>query len=372
MIRSLKFKIGVLLLLISLSNCSKNDGGGSDAPNPIPTINLAEERKKIAQHLADHFIQPAFETLSQSMQNLQTAFEEFEASQTQQNLQTLQQRLRSSWLVWQRASIFQIGPAESNAIRLALNVYPTDVNQVENNIETQNYTLGTIENRDAVGFPALDFLINQSETPAVNLPFDEHRSQYMRDIITYGVEIALQVMNDFNTGSYLTTFVSDQSNGTDVGSALGQIVNAMDHHFQRYVRDGKLAIPAGIRSAGIPRPTTTEAFYGGYSVELLQESVQAYLDLFNGDGYDGVDGPSILSYLVAIDQQVLANDIRSQLELVINSIELLSDPLSQQLIESSEPAETVFIHMQDFITLLKSDMASVMGVTITNQDNDGD
>ena len=32
----------------------------------------------------------------------------------------------------------------------------------------------------------------------------------------------------------------------------------------------------------------------------------------------------------------------------------------------------VFLEMQKLVTLIKSDMASIMGITITNQDNDGD
>jgi len=33
---------------------------------------------------------------------------------------------------------------------------------------------------------------------------------------------------------------------------------------------------------------------------------------------------------------------------------------------------TVFIEMQKIVVLFKSDMASLMGISITNQDNDGD
>lgn len=356
-----------LLMITSVLSCDKKSGGSD--PDPNPTVDLNQQRKDIALHIANHYIVPAYDQLQGSMDDLNSAFITFRESQEEPNLETLKNELKEAWLTWQRASLFQIGPAETNAIRVVLNVYPTDVDKIVSNITGQNYTLGTIENRDAVGFPALDYLLNSE---AANLPFDENTLQYMADIIDYASSTVSLVQDDFKNGTYLVNFVSDQASGTDVGSALGQMVNSIDNHFQRYVRDGKLAIPAGIRSAGIPRPTTTEAFYGGYSVELLTEALEAYQDLFAGRGYDGTQGISILDYLMAIDQDDLSADISSQLQRCIDDMDKLTDPLSTHLEQSTESAEMVFLTLQEFVTLIKSDMASVMGITITNQDNDGD
>lgn len=359
--------LGLLLGTIVLS-CDKNKNEGSDS-DPDPSVDLTKQRKDIAAHLADHYIVPVYQELRLSFDALSTAFTVFEEDQSEQNLGAFRNHLKDTWLTWQKASLFQIGPAESNAIRVVLNVYPTDIDKIESNIMDQSYTLGTIENRDAVGFPALDFLLNSE---SVALPFDENTLQYIGDIIDHASSTVSLVHDDFQSGTYLVNFVSDQASGTDVGSALGQMVNSIDNHFQRYVRDGKLAIPAGIRSAGIPRPTTTEAYYGGYSVELLRQALESYQNLFEGKGYDGVQGPGILDYLRSIDQADLATDISAQLQRCIDDLDMLTDPLSTQLEQSTESAEMVFLTLQEFVTLIKSDMASVMGITITNQDNDGD
>ncbi len=361
-----KLTLGILMI-ISFLNCDKKNGGSD--PDPNPTVDLTQQRKDIASHLANHHIVPAYDELQQSMVDLSAAFITFKEAQDEENIELFRSSLKEAWLAWQRASLFQIGPAAANAIRVVLNVYPTDIDKIASNIVGQNYTLGTIENRDAVGFPALDYLLNSEASVP---PFDENTLRYIGDIIDYASSTVSLVQDDFQNGTYLVNFVSDQASGTDVGSALGQMVNSIDNHFQRYVRDGKLAIPAGIRSAGIPRPTTTEAFYGGYSVELLTEALEAYQDLFEGSGYDGTQGTSILDYLIAIDQDDLATDLRGQLQHCIDDLDKLTDPLSTHLEQSTETAEMVFLTLQEFVTLIKSDMASVMGITITNQDNDGD
>ena len=362
-----KLVLGILLVA-ALLGCDENKNGGSN-PDPDPSIDLTQQRKDIAAQIADHYILPAYEELHQSLDDLSASFAIFEEDQSEQNLGTLRDLLKVTWLSWQKASLFQIGPAESNAIRVVLNVYPTDVDKIESNIVDQGYTLGTIENRDAVGFPALDYLLNHDLAVP---PYDENTLQYIEDVIDHAASTVSLVKDDFENGSYLDNFVSDQASGTDVGSALGQMVNSIDNHFQRYVRDGKLAIPAGIRSAGIPRPTTTEAYYGGYSLELLSRALESYQSLFEGTGYDGVQGPGILDYLRSIDQADLATDISTQIQRCIDDMDKLTDPLSTHVEQSTESAEMVFLTLQEFVTLVKSDMASVMGITITNQDNDGD
>ena len=107
-----------------------------------------------------------------------------------------------------------------------------------------------------------------------------------------------RTLNGWQTSgdNYLADFNKESALGTDVGSSLGLLVNAMDLHFQRYVRDGKIAIPAGIRSAGVPRPKTVEALYGGYAVELLAESLKAYKNLFMGVGTNEIDGIGLYDY----------------------------------------------------------------------------
>ena len=76
--------------------------------------------------------------------------------------------------------------------------------------------------------------------------------------------------------------------------------------------------------------------------------------------------------LVLLEQEALAKDMETQFDEALNSASSLSDPLQQQIEDDLEKVTQMFLEMQDIVTLIKSDMASVMGISITNQDNDGD
>ena len=135
-----------------------------------------------------------------------------------------------------------------------------------------------------------------------------------------------------------------------------------------------MAIPAGIRSAGVPRPKAVEVYYGGYSVELLVASLNAYQRLFQGTALElEKTKQGLYEYLVALNAKELGGRCATVNWLAsITVAQGLSDPLSEQIETDVDAVTDVFLELQKIVVLLKSDMASTMGITITNQDNDGD
>ena len=273
------------------------------------------------------------------------------------------------------------GPAEEVALRKSLNTYPTDAIQIDANIESGNYILGSLANQAAVGFPALDYLLNglAENNEGIREEYmvterSNNRKQYLTDL---AVDVQTRVTTSLNgwlpSGeNQVAVFTETDALGIDVGSSLSIIVNSIDLHFQRFARDGKVAIPAGIRSAGVPRPKAIEALYGGYSTELLQASLVAYEQLYMGVGVNDEDKESLYDYLVAIDAKDLADDIQAQFEITKTAANALTDPFGEQIATDVEAVTNVFIEMQKLVVFFKADMASLMGISITNQDNDGD
>jgi predicted lipoprotein len=145
------------------------------------------------------------------------------------------------------------------------------------------------------------------------------------------------------------------------------MVNAMILHYERFLRDGKIGIPAGVRSAGVPRPTATEAYHGGYSAELAVANLQEFKSLFTGGGGSGLD-----DYLDFMESQDLASDISTGMDQAITDAQALTDPLSENIENDNESVITVFTSLQEILVLLKVDMTSILGITINYQDNDGD
>jgi predicted lipoprotein len=166
--------------------------------------------------------------------------------------------------------------------------------------------------------------------------------------------------------------LSNENAGTDVGSSLGMLVNAYILHYERFLRDGKIGIPSGVRSAGVPRASATEAFYAGYSNELAIANIQAIDRIFLGSSLNGTNGIGLEENLIALDASSLSDEIKVQLNEAVTALQGLNDPLSSQIESNNEPVTAAFQELQDVLVLIKADMASALGVSITFQDNDGD
>lgn len=359
----------VLILMISaLFSCEKKkvddmDGAGS----------LAEMRKMIAAGLINDYIIPQYQILVDQASVIDAIAQKLESEPSGTTLAELRLALKQTWLQWQKTAPFLVGPAEDHAIRAAINTYPANKEKIDENITSGNYSLGSIQQLDAGGLPALDYLINNGADAEVLADLSsEGTARYVLALSAQINRVVTDVGEAFQAPAFVSQFSSQQSAGTDVGSALGMFVNALDQHLQRFLRDGKVAIPAGVRSAGVPRPTATEAYYGGYSIELIIASLQTYHDLMEGMGPNGVSFVSLFDYLDALDRSDLVRLFREAISDAITQAEKLRDPLSGQIEENVDPVVTLFLKLQDMVTLLKADIVSALGVTVTNQDNDGD
>ena len=357
----------VSLLLVFIGACSSSTS--SDEKSNF-------DRAAMLENYGNNIILPAFESLQTSVDDLQVAAQDFETERTPQNLETLQEALKNARLAWQDVSPFQFGPSESVLLRASLNTYPVDTTKVSDRVSSGEYSFGTIDSRDAAGLPALGYLLHgvgdtNEEILAMYTTNTnaQNRLNYLIDNIAFIKEQVDTVTSEWQAsgGDYIGMFLSEENAGTDVGSSLGMLINSYVRHYERFLRDGKIGIPAGVRSAGTPRPLAVEAYYGGYSVELSTANLQQVENIFTGGNGRGLD-----DNLEALNTGDLSEEIQTKIDAVQAALEGLNDPLSQQIEENNDPVLTTFEDMQQVVTLVKADMTSILGITITYQDNDGD
>jgi len=362
----------LISFLLILSSCGSGGPDLSDSDF---------DRALMIQNYGNNVILPSYNALQERVDDLQSSITDFSENPTTENLSSAQEELKQARLAWQDANLFQFGPAESNALRTSVNTFPADTDQIESNIDSGDYTLGTLSNTAAAGFPTLGYLlhgIGNSDEEIVSQYVDdsnaENRTQYLQDNITFIKNNIDNVVTEWgsNGGDFISTFVSEENAGTDVGSSLGQLVNALVLHYERFIRDGKIGIPAGVRSAGVPRPEATEAFYAGYSVELAIANTRAAKRLFLGNNLNSEEGVGLDDNIEALDASELSDQIVTDFDEAIAALQNLNDPLSENIENNNEPVLDAFSELQNLVVLMKADMASILGVTITFQDNDGD
>jgi len=372
---SLKFYFSVFAALILISTACSDD-------NTPDGLNDDFDRAAMLENMGNNIILPAYEDMEIDISELEQAINSFTSNPNITTLEAAQESLKKARITWQRINLLQFGPAETVALRSFINTFPADTGKIESNIDSGSFTLGTLDNQNAAGFPAMGYLLHGVGDTAEDIVSRyttagdaEQRLGYLTDNMDFVQANIEQVINAWKPdgGDNIGTFLSEDNAGTDVGSSLGQLFNAsFVVHYERFLRDAKIGIPSGVRSANIPRPGNVEAFYGGYSVELALANLQTVENLYLGRTFEGTDGIGLEENLQALGAEDLDNTVKNEFTEAFSALESLQDPLSAQIDNNNDPVLNAFIEVQDLVGLIKSDIASRLGITITFQDNDGD
>ena len=362
------FFIGILFLF-TLASCDKESN---------PTVNY--DRRPLLENFADNLIVPGYENLLTETELLKTAIENFNTTSNQENLASLRAQWLKAYRTYQRIGFFNFGPAEEVFLNVSLNSFPTSKLKIENNITSGGYDLSSVTNPDAKGFPALDYLLFGIGSDEETLAFytsdgnAANRKTYLSAIATDMVTrvSAVKMAWDASGSNYRETFLS--RTGNDASSSLKFLVEGIVQYLERDVRDLKVGIPLGIRSLNVPIPNNAEALYAQESVALAAESVAALQNIYHGKST--ADGEGFDDYLTALNARYngasLNDAIKDQLALTLQKVSEMPEPFSEAVENNQAPIAAAYQELQKLTLLMKNDLPSAIGVTITYQDNDGD
>lgn len=371
--------IGGLVLIALVWACSSDNQG--EEPVVDPGTEVTFERSVMLTNWADNIIIPSYEAFSSDMTALNASFDLFK---TEANAASLI-GLRASWITayktWQRVSMFEIGPAESVGLRLNLNIYPTKPEKIEDYIATASYDLTLLSNRDAKGFPALDYLINGlgADEAAIlerfNTTDKEFIFSYMEDVLSDITTLSNTVLTEWKSG-YRDTFVAND--GASSTASVDRFVNDYIFYFEKFLRAGKMGIPLGVFS-GATLPQNVEGYYEkNIANELFLEGLTSAQDFFNGKHYNSsTTGESLASYLDKLsttkEGENLSDIINSQFNSARNIVTTLN-PFRSEIENNTPPTDMLLAYdvVQKLVPMLKVDMVSAMSISIDFVDADGD
>jgi len=359
-----------MLLIIS---CKKDDTNKSNSGGL--------DRKPMLTNYADNYIIPAYAAMDASLATLKTKADAFTTTPDATSLTALQSAWKDAYKVWQKTDLLEFGPAEDISLRMYINTYPVTVSKLDANISGGNYDLETFGNKDAQGFPALDYLLNGIATTPAGI-LDKYstdaqataRKKYILDVITKMQEKISTVKNGWS--AYRNTFI--ERTGTDVNGSISKMTNALVLYYERYLRSGKIGYPVGAMT-GVSLATHTEAYYSpDLSKELAVIALQSVIRFYEGKNYEGTAAQEgMKSYLTAIATKdangvLMAEVITTALNAALTDLQSLNTTLRAG-VDSNRPALLhVYESLQKVVALLKVDMVSAFGISITYVDNDGD
>ncbi len=364
----LNFFLGVLLVGLFVTSCNDKD---DDPTTSVDNFN----RSEMLSFWADDIIIPAYESFDGTLDNFVEAKDAFANDQSIDHLENLKATWLISYKSWQNVAMFDIGKAEEINFLYSMNIFPADVDLIEENISNGDYNLTLPSNMDAQGFPAIEYLLFGMDDSIVPLDLlsEPNRIAYISDLVDRMKSLNSEVLNDWKT-NFRNTFV--ENNGSSATASTDKMINDFLFHFEKHFRAGKIGIPAGVFS-GSELSSLAEAPYSGKSKELFFASFDAIQNFFTGLSFDkSTTGLSLQQYLSNIAQTNESQDISiailQQWESATTSAQHLMDNFKDQVEQDNSKMLNTYDEIQKSVVLLKVDMMQALNIQVDYVDADGD
>ena len=328
---------------------------------------------------ADNIIIPSIINFENSLVKLKNSASIFLNEPSNETLSVLKEEWLNSFLKWQHLEMFDVGLAEEIYYKNRINLYPANVNRIENNISNQNYDLNASSNFSSQGFNGLDYLLfgigqNEEEIILKYTSEDSKYGKYFLEIIDKMIELTTQVKDSWDD-EFRDEFIKSTDNTST--SSINQVINDFIFYFEKGYRANKIAIPAGRYSDG-PLPDRIEAYHGKkYSKILILEATDAIDNFYNGRFSNDItsSGLSIndyLSYMESDQDDKLAEKINEQLKKIKTKLTELNTDFSEQIRQDNLEMLITFDIIQANVVFLKVNLLQKLNINIDYADADGD
>jgi len=228
--------------------------------------------------------------------------------------------------------------------------------------------------------PAIEYLLFSSSNQqdildrfTTNLNADSYKA-YLTSLISNLIEINTSILNDWNT-SYKSTFINNV--GTDVSGSFSVMVNSLAQRTDDFKRH-QVGIPAGYSgnvATANTNPNAVQGFYTQKSINYMLLTLNNMKNVLNGKGTS--DGKGLYDYLKTLNVTSifggnLADDIIAQIDVCITKVNDCGTNYSETVTTDKAKADALFLETKKLLVLMKVDLPSALGVSISYTDSDGD
>jgi predicted lipoprotein len=359
----------IALWSVFLSSCNSNKN-----ENPADKF----DRKKMLENYAQNLIKPAFLDLQAQVNHLKSAADNFVANTDGTHLVALQNAWVNAYAAWQYANAYNFGPAGEQGLRKSLTqeigTFPVSESKI--NTAIQNGANFNDFNRDARGFLAVEFLIFDLQGNNQRI-IDDFAAQNRKNFLTGAVndiKSRVDAVVTAWTGNYYNDFVNNT--GTDVGSSTSQLYNEFLKSFES-IKNFKVELPLGLRAGQTQtEPHRLEAYYSGKSREMIEHHLKAIENIYYGKRKTGEDGVGWVEYLQSVEgggELISRTEAQwTKVKEAFNNVPS-STTLAQQINNNTTMELKGFREeLQKNTRFFKSDMSSILGISITYSSGDGD
>ncbi|MEM9544604.1 MAG: imelysin family protein [Bacteroidota bacterium] len=382
--RILKFGFfSLAIFTFIMVSCSDDDPMVNPDPDPDPdpdttsmmmdTMDIEVEAtiENLLTNQVKEVIIPTMQDYQVRAAGLLTATEAFVNNTSASTLEDLRSAYMDSYVAYQAAAVHDYYATVNVDLVNTTNLYPIDVEFLDELIDTESYNFNVTAQQRANGFPAIDYLLYGLEDVVSSFSNEPKRANFLLELAKAMKEKADNLVDRW-TGSLEENFINN--GGTELGSSVSVQLNGIMVYYEDHVRGNKVGLPIGRSGPNDtpfdPDPTIIEAYYQSIensnddvSLALLKAAVEEMEDIYLGTTSLEDDGIGYEDLLLDRDQESLDTDIK-------NLYTEIYDKISNRTRIVGD--DDLYNSIQALVTLYKSDLFPVLNVQDADGSNDGD
>lgn len=330
------------------------------------------DRKALLTHYAQDILKPRIDTFSTNINVLNNAIQALAASPSFERFSVARDAYETSIKSWQYTNFMNFGPGGREGLKLTIfeewALFPIDTQAIDTKIKSQEFDIDD-SRRYTRGLLTIEYLLYPSQDTQqayTSLVTNLARIDYLSAI---SEKLHRQVA-DFDTKwqTYAQEFKA--MDGTDINSSITLLYNEWIRSYE-ILKNMKIVEPIGLK-AGQSAPDTklVESRFAHLSMDLIKHHFESTVQIYTGSEGLGFD-----DYLASVDggpSQV--SKTKSQIENIRSVLNKIPANASlQQMITDNDPLLNELVQeMQVLLPYIKSEISSLLGLTITYSSADGD
>ena len=340
--------------------------------------------QQLTRSLAENVIVDFHRRFAQSTQSFSESARTFCESPDNATYQTLRQHWVNSMSDWQAVQSINFGPIVEDNQSWRIQFWPDKKNLVGRKIKSllnsqADITPEILSEASVViqGLSALEYLLFDGKGGTLDRyqqhPLAERQCSLLKSSANLSHRTAEKLFTEWQDKQFLDSFLAevkpDEDKLNQKSSALTLVMESLLASLEVVIND-KVGAPLGLKnSAKKPQPFLAEAWRSQKSLDLVRAKLQSIRRLLvNGELL------GITDYLIALDQQHIANKALTHLDRAIELLQEIQQPLVIAIRNETQIQILQEAHgeLSQLMKLMKTDIPEALNIVLGFNDNDGD
>lgn len=332
---------------------------------------FSEKRGQQIVNTYDNGILPLFTAFEAASNELNNAVTNFNTNLDATSLQRLKQKWIEVSLLWEKTEVYKLSDYNDSFLYYRIHRWPVDTSRIEEKITTASQIDQIyIESQGSslIGLSAMEYLLFENDENTTLAKFQDTKRQ------EYLAAISLNIYT--NASASKTIWINNENTfknslESEISGSQNQLANALISQVDEIIK-ARLESAMGDGSSIPASKELLEAHRSEISLDLIKSVFEEIEKCYTGN-YSATTGVGFDDCVLKMNKEDLNNNILNAIAEINNQLNAMSGSTLSYYIENDlQTVENLKLALRELLILLKADMTSVLSITVTISDNDGD